>query len=124
MSEPLFKVGELVGLVSVDFPHLNGQYHVRAIIYSGETYLDKFTGNTKWICTDLSPEAPAYLLDELDVAESDGTEYKWDESALRKIQKVSDYSFSELLTRLKQTSKIPSPAQMYHIHLQRAIQSF
>lgn len=51
----------------------------------------------------------AYLLDELDVAKSDGTEYKWDESALRKIHKVSDYSFSELLTSLKNTSKIPSP---------------
>ena len=111
MPEPLFKVGELVGLVSIDSPHLNGQYHVRAIIYSGETYLDNFTGNTKWICTDSYPEAPAYLLDELDVAESDGTEYKWDESALRRIHKPSEYSYQGLLTRLKQTSKITSPAQ-------------
>ena len=107
-SAPLFKVGELVGLVSVNYPHLNGQYHVRAIIYSRQIYVDKFTGNTQWICTDAYPDAPAYLLDELDVAKSDGTEYKWDESALRKIHKVSDYSFSELLTSLKQPSKIPS----------------
>jgi len=101
MSEPLFKVGELVGLVSQWNSHLNGQYHVRAIIYNGQVYLDKFTGNRLWECIDDSPEAPAYLLDELDVAVSDGTEYKWDESALRKLHKVSDYSYDQLLTSLK-----------------------
>ena len=110
MPEPLFKVGELVGLVSKYYPHLNGQYHVSAIIYSGEVYLDKFTGDTLWKCTDNNPAAPAYLLDELEAAESDRTEYKWDESALRKIHKVSDYSFDQLLTSLKQPSKITSPA--------------
>lgn len=110
MSEPLFKVGELVGLVSKNSPHLNGQYHVRAIIYNGQIYMDKFAGNTKWICTDESPEVPAYLLDELDVAISDGTEYKWDESALRKIHKISDYSYDQLLTELKNTDKMTSPA--------------
>lgn len=108
MSEPLFQVGELVGLVSQECPHLNGQYHIRAIVYSGDVYLDKFRGKVRWTCTNASPDEPSYILDEICESEPDWTEYKWDESALRKIHKPSQYSFSELLTELKNTDKITS----------------
>jgi hypothetical protein len=35
MSDPLFKVGERVGLVSVTFPERNGEYTVREVICKG-----------------------------------------------------------------------------------------
>lgn len=109
MSEPLFKVGELVGLVSVDSPHLNGQYHVREILYEGDKYLDKFLGKTT-LNVGEHFKTYCYILDEIELPNSIGHEYLWNESALRKIHKPSEYSFSDLLTSLKNTSKMTSPA--------------
>ena len=110
MSVPLFKVGELVGLVSISSPHLNGQYHVRAIIYSDSIYQDKFLGKVHWVCNNSTSKEAFYLLDGLNEPGYDDAEHKWCEAALRKIHKVSDYSYDQLLTSLKQTSKIPSIA--------------
>lgn len=106
MSEPLFKVGELVGLVSVTWPEYNGQYHVRQVLYRNETYMDKFYGALLFI----TESDYAYILDGINEPHPSGREFRWKESALRKIHKVSDYSFDSLLTSLKNTSKMTSLA--------------
>lgn len=107
INTPLFQVGELVGLVSVDFPHLNGKYHVRVILHEGEEYLDKFLGKTV-LNVGGNFKTYCYSLDEIELPNSIGHEYLWNESALRKIHKPSQYSYDQLLTELKNTDKIPS----------------
>ena len=92
MNSPLFQVGELVGLVSQYDPQSNGQYVIVEIRFGN--FINVMT--REWV------EVNAYVLD--------GLKGQWGESALRKIHKPSEYSYQELLTSLKQTSKIPSPA--------------
>jgi len=101
MSDPLFKVGERVGLVSVTKPHLNGEYVVESIVDGCEPYVCRVTDKTKrgkdWVgygyllsgCITMSP------------CSVENCEVPWDESALRKLNKPSKYSFEQLLSEIK-----------------------
>lgn len=40
-TSPLYKQGETVILVSRKYPHLNGEYTIRAIHHDGDKYLDR-----------------------------------------------------------------------------------
>lgn len=102
MTRPLFGVGEEVILVSKDSPDLNGKYTIKDIAYHKGFYFDKFLNKTvHWICTDLDKETPAYLLEELDVPDEDGSEIMWAQSALRKKYPPSEFTFDELMNNLK-----------------------
>lgn len=104
MNTPLFKVGELVGLVSVNRPECNGQYIVERVLDPNEVFASRNDGKYMHNGSDF----PAYLLSEIFISKYGYGEACWNESALRKIHKPSEYSYQELLTSLKETDKIPS----------------
>lgn len=103
-NPPLFKVGELVGLVSVSRPECNGQYIVERVLAPDEVY----KGRNDGVELSAGESRFAYLLDKVFVSKHGFGEICWDESALRKIHKPSEYSFNELLTSLKNTDNISS----------------
>ena len=97
MSNPLFRVGEKVGLVSKSFPERNGEYTVRQVIGKGDSYTCRLTGNTFIRSTN----GLAYSLEENPEMGSFEHEAIWNESALRKIHPKANKSFEQLLSELK-----------------------
>jgi hypothetical protein len=96
MSNPLFKVGEKVGLVSRDLPQFNGEYVVERILNPSEIYASRATGNL----FKNDDSGFAYLLNQVFTAEG-VDDVCWDESALRKIYPKANKSFEQLLSELK-----------------------
>jgi hypothetical protein len=98
MSDPLYKVGERVGLVSKSMPQHNGEYIVERILAPNEMYVSRNDGST--LLSD--DNNYTYLLDKVFLCERVGYgEICWKESALRKLHKPSKYSFDELLSEIK-----------------------
>lgn len=102
-QRPLFSVGERVKLVSRDYPECNNICHIRAIVWQGEIYEDKFSGFLR--ANYIDGGGFGYTLEELEISELDDAgrevECTWCESALRKIYDNGEYSFDELMNVLK-----------------------
>ena len=97
MSNPFFRVGEKVGLVSRSFPERNGEYTVRQVIDKGDRYTCRLTGRTfTWESSRIS-----YALEENPEMGSFDHEAVWFESALRKMYPKANKSFEQLLSELK-----------------------
>lgn len=99
MSQPLFKVGEQVGLVSKSDPSQNGEHVVREVLYEGDPYRCRITLE-RYI---VRSKGYSYILEDSCVPDGKhGEERPWAESALRKLHKPSKYSFEQLLSEIKQ----------------------
>jgi hypothetical protein len=101
MSRPMFAVGEVVILQSVEFPHLNGDATVLAVTKPRVPYKCPATG----ISVIRSASNIGYVLDvDKMVATSLGelVAANWDESALRKKHQPGEHSFTRLMQSLKQ----------------------
>ena len=97
MSNPFFKVGEKVGLVSKNFPERNGEYIVRQVIGEGDSYTCRLTGRTfTWEGSRIS-----YSLEENPEMGSFAHEAVYFESALRKTYPKANKLFEQLLSELK-----------------------
>ena len=92
-----FSVGERVGLVSVYFPEVNGEYVIEHHEYG--YFMDSTTGKGGY--------GHSYTL--MGLYELDGELSWWCQSALRKLHKPSTDSFNEMMTKL--TDKVGEPTQ-------------
>ena len=93
MSQPYFRVGEQVILVSKDSPQLNGEHIVEDILRKG-IQSNPFDGGAMVDVTS----AFSYKLEGIEPSDTlYGTGYFVQET-LRKKHKPSDESFSELMT--------------------------
>ena len=98
MGDPLFKVGERVGLVSKTFPERNGEYTVREVLPEGAGFTCRLTGRF----LTRGGVGYGYMLEELAMNGGNTVHEKpYHESALRKLHKPSKYSFNELLSEIK-----------------------
>lgn len=92
MNRPLFAVGEIVVLQSVDCPHLNGERAVLRVIASGEIYTCPLSGRK----VRRVSKGFGYLLEGCGVENMRGLVRQWTESALRKRHQPGEYSFDAL----------------------------
>lgn len=99
-----FKVGEQIILQSVSRPHMNGEYTVRSVLYSGDWAQCRISDiPRKFTCVDR--ETPVYVLEELLNPSDCGTmEDYWCETALRKKHDPSEFTFSGLINSLTNLS--------------------
>lgn len=95
---PKFKLGEPVILQSKDYPHYNGEYVIHAIVVGSELYFDRVLG--KLVIDIFPPGEVAYTLCQAFPDPCNPIEIYWDESALRKKQDPSEFSFEELIKEL------------------------
>ncbi len=87
MNSPKFKIGEEVILQSVESPHMNGECIV----------LD--------IDTDFEDGIPGYRLTIPCNKDEEGLDMLWDESAIKKKYKGSEFSFESLMENLKKETQ-------------------
>lgn len=104
MNHPKFKVGEEVILVSKSKPHFNGEFIVDKILFDGEDYIDRFTGEVMTCLSEYN--GIGYLLSNKAFNESKGREVIWDEIALRKKHQPGEMSFNQLMNSIKFPIKI------------------
>jgi hypothetical protein len=97
MSNPLFRVGEKVGLVSRDLPQFNGEYVVERVLDSIEVYQSRMSGELFMNKSN----GTAYLLNQVFTNGRGVDDICWNESALRKIYPKANKSFEQLLSELK-----------------------
>lgn len=103
MSRQLFHEGEEVILQSITLPKFNGEYEVFAVLYHGDTFIDRLTGGMVEALyeSDDQIHLPGYILSVPMMCPVTGGENIWCQSALRKKHKGSDFSFSELMQDMK-----------------------
>ena len=97
MNTPLFKVGERVGLVSRNLPQFNGEYIVHDIFEEGDNLTCRITG----MQVSVKGSGFGYRFTKVIRVPSEKYESSFDESALRKLHKPSQFSFDELMQELK-----------------------
>lgn len=97
-TQPLFKVGEEVILQSISNPQFNGEYVVEDIIAPKESFLSR--NDKRSACN--GSDTFGYLLNEIFPHKELGhSEYLWSELALRKKYPPSEFTFDELMSKLK-----------------------
>lgn len=97
MVTPLFKVGEEVILKSVSCPECNGEYIVVKVLSPEEIFKSRNDGQLM----RNGGTTYSYLLDEVFQHTDHGFgEICWDESALRKKYKPSEFTFDQLMDSL------------------------
>lgn len=99
MSEPKFKVGEEIILQSKNQPESNGEYTVIDVITDGKVFECRITGNKM---RRTGRYGVGYMLDGAIAKGESGMETSWAESALRKKYPPSEYSYTELMDKLKE----------------------
>lgn len=92
-----FSVGEVIILQSKSLPQYNGEYTVEAILQKGELFSCRLT-NTLLRQVD---GGNAYVLSMPLVSPDTGHETFWAESALRKKQEPSKFSYTQLMQSLR-----------------------
>ena len=98
--KPKFKVGEEVVLQSKTHPQYNGEYVVERVLYQGQKFICRSTGNVGTVRVDVG-----YLLNEIFMEEDSYAESRVEESELRKKYKPSDKSFDELIGEINKMVK-------------------
>lgn len=99
MNRPLFSVGEKVILQSETYPWYNGVYVVEKLVKPGERIIDRIKEGVQTL--SLEEDGICYILDEPLKNDYNGGETFWRQSALRKINKPSQFTFDQLISEIK-----------------------
>lgn len=93
-----FSIGELVILQSKSMPQYNGEYTVESIIKKDEHHTCRLTQRNLVQSDDFG-----YILSTplVDLISNNGSETFWCESALRKRQESSEFSYTQLMQSLR-----------------------